>query len=677
MASFKNEGCKWLVVGLVCASACGGTVEAAVDGGGVVDPGELQMGPGGSPPQAGTTAGSIPTDAGLACILTGASIPSGTVDPINPCLFCDPVSHATSWSNFPDGMVCGSGQVCELGNCVTGCFIGGTLYLTGAVNPSDACQSCDPVSDAGSWTKSPDGTTCGTGQVCQAGSCASGCFIGGSLVQPGAADPGDDCQSCDPGVSTTAWTPIADDTTCSSSGGNFCRSGQCVAGCLVAGTFEASGRAAAANDCQICAPAESSTSFSTAPDGTACNQGGTYCEGGYCRELCNIQGALIGDGGMAYRNPNACCNLALSSTAWSPAFEIIGGGAPIQGFPVNSGPALADVTNDGILDLIVGETSGVEFLAGTGKGTFNLPSSVSIAATQWVQVADVNGDGFPDVVVLTSNSATQVASVVVMLNSGQPDSLTFSAAATYGVPYPASSVVVGNFVAAGSHDIAVVATNAGGFGEITLLANQGNGTFAAGNTTALPTLMPAWGVAGPFTGGAADDLVVVDPTNMDVVVLVYGNISFGFGSAFSFLPISQTGLTALALGPPVVADLNRDGLPDIVVADVQLDTFHVLMNGGGGNLNNVQTFSSPSPFQIVVGDFNGDGWPDIAVNAAGGIEVFMNETPISAMTATFATPGGYLVSPQAFAAGDVNGDGLVDMVCVDQSNTTTLLGDCP
>jgi hypothetical protein len=684
MAGFKNECWKWLVVGWVCTSACGGPT-VAVDGdddAGIADAGDLQMGAtGSSSSQSGSSGGAPAVDAGVGCIISGGNIPGGTVDPSNPCLFCDPVSHLNSWSHFPDGTTCANGQVCQAGVCAPGCLIGGSVYKPGAAEPGDACHTCNPVSDAGSWSNSQDGMTCASGQVCQAGSCAPGCFIGGTFYPPG-ADPSNDCQSCDPSVSTQTWTPEANDTACTANGGNFCSSGVCVPGCLVSGTLYSTAQPAAANDCQICTPSESSTSFTAAPDGTACNQSGTYCRGGYCENLCDIQGALIGDGIGEYKNQNACCNTALSTTAWTPAFEIIDGGTSLPGWEFTGGIALADLNNDGIPDLVVLTGNAVEFATGSGNGTFsfNPLNSVSITYPVSLQVADVNGDGFPDVVVLAADPFSEAASVVVLLNAGTPGIPGFSSTASYSVPFPVASFVIGNFVAAGSRDIAVLGNNIStGQGEITVLPNQGNGTYGMPNTTTFTSLYFSQAVAGQFTGGATDNLLAVDSTQDIVAVLSYIAIPFGFGSGYGLMAVSQpTTVPAGSLLWPVVADLNQDGLPDLVASDFFNDQFFILMNTGAGTFNNIQYFGVASPGPIAIGDFNGDGFPDIAVeNSGGSVEVFMNETTVGSMTSTLAQPASYPASLLPPTVGDLTGNGTIDMVGLGPSGEiTTLLGVC-
>lgn len=125
---------------------------------------------------------------------------------------------------------------------------------------------------------------------------------------------------------------------------------------------------------------------------------------------------------------------------------------------------------------------------------------------------------------------------------------------------------------------------------------------------------------------------------------------------------------------PVVADFNRDGIPDIAVANVSTHTVTVYLGNDEGN--GYYLLHAPgSPFDVgidpskmVVADYNRDGYPDIAVACpnSGSVEILFNDRQGSFKTPTAKYATGASVTQIATA--DFNGDGRADLAAV---NPTT------
>ena len=286
--------------------------DAAVDSGdGSAEPDALRDGEADSATDGAHTDGG---DSGAGCVIGGTSYASGAADPNNACQSCQPGVSASTWSNLTDGASCGSNGICRTGACVSGCEIGGVYYATNAPDPSNACQSCQPGTSTSAWTPVADGTGCASGKVCSVGACTAGCFVGGSFYAPAAANPANACQSCQPGTSTTAWSNVADGTSCSA--GKVCTIGACTTGCFIGGSFYASAAADPNNACQSCQPATSTTAWSNVADGTGCGNG-QVCASGACGTQCDIGGTIYTSGTVNPGNSCQSCQPGLSTSAWS------------------------------------------------------------------------------------------------------------------------------------------------------------------------------------------------------------------------------------------------------------------------------------------------------------------------------------------------------------------------
>jgi hypothetical protein len=132
-----------------------------------------------------------------------------------------------------------------------------------------------------------------------------------------------------------------------------------------------------------------------------------------------------------------------------------------------------------------------------------------------------------------------------------------------------------------------------------------------------------------------------------------------------------------------VGDFNGDGRPDLVLTNYVSGVVEVLLNttptgSTAPSFNSARTFAvGANPFSVAVGDFNGDGRPDLAVanNSSDTVSVLLNTTAAGAAVPSFSGQQTFATSssPISVAVADLNGDGRPDLAVADYTNHTLTL----
>jgi hypothetical protein len=326
--------------------------------------------------------------------------------------------------------------------------------------------------------------------------------------------------------------------------------------------------------------------------------------------------------------------------------------------------AVADFNGDGILDaaVVVLKSDGtveLSILLGNPDGTFTQKSTISGISGLYT-VADFNHDGIPDIAALQDSGPTTTVSVFLGRGDGtfieQPLVTDFSF-------NDAITMFSADFNGDGNPDLMMI-----NFDEGTTAVLLGNGE---GGFRAIPS--PNLGAVGEeaivadFNGDGIPDVAVF--TLVPGVFVLQASLTILSGNGDGTFVTSSLDLPCDEDSGITVADFNGDGFPDIAMTNCY-DSQHLDVLLGNGNT----TFTSlelpgavgdqyDDPIQAVTGDLNGDGIPDLVlVNGADAeIGILLGKGDGTFGTGpVFSVPGG--AQEEAVAVADFNGDGISDLL---------------
>jgi hypothetical protein len=324
---------------------------------------------------------------------------------------------------------------------------------------------------------------------------------------------------------------------------------------------------------------------------------------------------------------------------------------------------LADLDADGHLDMVVSlytaEPGQIAVLPGRGDGTFGDPSLYDVGANPYpIEVADLNGDGVPDLAI--GNDGSDDVSVLMGRGDG-----TFGPERRYEVAAGPYGMVVADLDRDGVLDLGVVGYRAD---AVSVLHGLGDGTFG-GRLDLSVQHERRESAAADFDGDGWLDMVIVNPGAGSVTV----RLGRGDGTFDMLAPI-PVGDRPRDL---VATDLNRDGRLDLVVANAVSNDVSVLLGRGDGTFRAAaQQPVGRGPGAIVAIDLNGDGRIDLAVTNLDSGDVSVLE---GLGDGTFRPERRYAVGsePIDLMPFDANYDGRLDLVTANRSSgdLSFLLGD--
>jgi Bacterial Ig-like domain (group 3)/FG-GAP-like repeat len=352
----------------------------------------------------------------------------------------------------------------------------------------------------------------------------------------------------------------------------------------------------------------------------------------------------------------------------------------IPGFPfllvTSSGVQIADLNNDGNPDLIVDslDTAGdpnIYAVLGEGNGQFGsvLETANAGSAEQYVY-ADVTGDGIPDMV--ASNGTLNIwtgkgdGTFTLPVNGSRYDEDSGSS----------QSLVLADFNSDGNTDIAQLG---GAYKQLSLFSGNGKGVFNGALVLASTTdTAPA-----PIYIDLEDSIDlqgkgISSPIFVDYTGSIVSALSDGKGNLTYKTALSASAVANLGYIQPVQADFNGDGLQDLLIAGND-GTASVAFSNGDGTFQAPKSLGLPALACAVsyaaTGDLNGDGATDIVVTYPGDAGCGSSGSNTSGYFVILNAGGGNFNAPvftsygtelYSAAISDVNLDSKPDLILNDE-----------
>ena len=336
-------------------------------------------------------------------------------------------------------------------------------------------------------------------------------------------------------------------------------------------------------------------------------------------------------------------------------------------FPTGNGAqnaATADVDGDDLTDLVVANyganTVSIYRNTSSSGGVISFSSKVDSTTgslPRYVSLADIDGDGKPDLLITNEGSNT----ISIYRNTSTAGTVSFASRVNFSTGSSPNVIAVRDIDGDGKPDVAVSNWVSG---TVSVFRNTSSvGTIALAPKLDFPVGNIAYGLdIRDIDGDGKMDLVVVVAGSLKMSVLrntsTPGTISFEAQVDFS----TASGPRSLAIG-----DMDGDGKPDVAIANWGAGTISVFRNtstvGTISFATRTDLLAGSSPFGISFADIDGDGNVDLVTSNEGEGTVSVYKNIGTAGNPEFANRVNYVTgsSPRDLTIVDLNSDGKQDL----------------
>lgn len=336
----------------------------------------------------------------------------------------------------------------------------------------------------------------------------------------------------------------------------------------------------------------------------------------------------------------------------------IGEFTPKQSYAVDERPAgvvTDDFNNDGWLDIATSNHAAhnVSILINAGNGDFNNAVNYALVyegkSGRNLRSGDIDGDGDSDIISICGLKDT----FGVLKNNGDG---TFARYVDYLGGQATTDQFLGDFDNDGDLDVAT-SNQLEYEGSVSIIPNNGDGTFSTYKFY--------------YVGGWPRAIVHGDVNNdnyLDLVTANYlgGSLTVCYNDGNGYFPIRVNKSIAVEPFAVIVDHFDGDGYLDLTSADEGLFNIVIVYNDGDGNFINRPKTSydiGGYPYSILYHDFNGDGDKDLVTsnNAQQSISFLWNLG--NGSFAPFVDYSFDSQRPFDLSIGDMDGDGDDDILC--------------